>query len=217
MGPLPRHGSDAARARAFGPVSRLGQGVPETLGEGLLGTLGRAALVEERNPHYPEGRKLRFSLRANPTVKRMRGKSNPKEDNGYRVSLCYPKYALAFLDKHGIAVSDEEKKAVEDENGDGRELRRDVVERALVHWLSRKGEAGGFEVEGAIPIQEGFRHLWRPAARTRNGRRPDMSFRSVLYEGTLKVTDATRLLGSLTSGIGPGKAFGFGLLSVAPC
>ena len=142
--------------------------------------LAEPPVVERKTPDHSDGRELRFSLRANPTIKKRRGKPDRKEDNGYRVSLCYPKYALAFLDRHRIAVSDEEKRAVEDENGGGRELRRDVVERALIHWLERKGEAAGFDVERAIPVQEGFRHLWRPAAPTRNGRLTDMSLRSVI-------------------------------------
>jgi len=38
----------------------------------------------------------------------------------------------------------------------------------------------------------------------------------VLFEGHLLVTDADRLRETLRAGIGSGKAFGFGLLSVMP-
>ncbi|MBI4518088.1 MAG: type I-E CRISPR-associated protein Cas6/Cse3/CasE [Deltaproteobacteria bacterium] len=39
---------------------------------------------------------------------------------------------------------------------------------------------------------------------------------SALYEGILEVTDPDHFRGTIISGIGPGKAFGFGLLSFAP-
>lgn len=40
--------------------------------------------------------------------------------------------------------------------------------------------------------------------------------RSVLYEGVLKVTGPDLFRQTLIHGIGSGKAYGFGLLSVAP-
>jgi len=40
--------------------------------------------------------------------------------------------------------------------------------------------------------------------------------RSVRYDGLLEVLDEERFRESLLSGIGPAKAFGFGLLSIAP-
>jgi CRISPR system Cascade subunit CasE len=43
-----------------------------------------------------------------------------------------------------------------------------------------------------------------------------MSFRSVRFEGHLTVTDETAFAETLSSGVGSGKAFGFGLLSIAP-
>jgi CRISPR system Cascade subunit CasE len=38
----------------------------------------------------------------------------------------------------------------------------------------------------------------------------------VVFEGRLRVTDAEAFRRALAAGIGSGKAFGFGLLSVAP-
>jgi CRISPR-associated protein Cas6/Cse3/CasE subtype I-E len=43
-----------------------------------------------------------------------------------------------------------------------------------------------------------------------------MKFRSALLEGTLAVTDAPVFAQAVASGIGSAKAFGFGLLSIAP-
>jgi CRISPR system Cascade subunit CasE len=42
-----------------------------------------------------------------------------------------------------------------------------------------------------------------------------LRFGAVLFEGRLEVTDRELFLTALREGIGSGKAFGFGLLSVA--
>ena len=47
----------------------------------------------------------------------------------------------------------------------------------------------------------------------RDGQR--LSFGSVVFDGRLEVTDADSFREVLANGIGSGKAFGFGLLSVA--
>jgi CRISPR system Cascade subunit CasE len=172
--------------------------------------------VQEVASAYSSGQTLRFSLRANPTVKKKRTPGEGQKRSDYRVPLCYPRCALAFLDRHTRETTDEERRVVAEVGADGHDLRRAVVDRALRCWLSLKGEAGGFRVEASLPIQEGERRLWRPAQRTKGGREPDMTYRSVLYEGLLQVTDAEAFGRTLCSGIGPGKAFGFGLLSVAP-
>jgi CRISPR system Cascade subunit CasE len=43
-----------------------------------------------------------------------------------------------------------------------------------------------------------------------------MTFGSVLFEGRLAITDTEQFRATLAAGIGSGKAYGFGLLSVAP-
>jgi CRISPR system Cascade subunit CasE len=45
-------------------------------------------------------------------------------------------------------------------------------------------------------------------------RRKPVSILAVTYEGILKVTDAERFRGALTNGLGRGKAFGMGMLTV---
>ena len=42
-----------------------------------------------------------------------------------------------------------------------------------------------------------------------------MTFGAVIFEGVLQVTDAEKFRESLKTGIGTGKAYGFGLMSVA--
>lgn len=80
----------------------------------------------------------------------------------------------------------------------------------LVAWLKRKGEQAGFTVEDdslrTIPRgREYFR---------KNGQHGLHS--AVEFQGLLTVTDPTKFYEAFRRGIGSGKAFGFGLLVVAP-
>ena len=96
------------------------------------------------------------------------------------------------------------------------DLRREEDQLA---WLSRKGADGGFVVISvrANPEVPNARAL--PGERVTGWRVPGtperMTFGSVLFEGVLRVTDAERFRETLASGIGSGKAYGFGLLSIA--
>ncbi|WP_448576220.1 type I-E CRISPR-associated protein Cas6/Cse3/CasE [Thermomicrobium sp.] len=145
--------------------------------------------------HYDRvvaGMQLTFRLRANPTRKI----DSWREQPGYRP------------------------------NGRRVDLRR--VEDQLT-WLVRKGEQHGFRVLsvrvrddtvtlGPQPLQADARPAgkvvgWRPAS---NGAGQKLTFAAVVYDGVLRVTDPIRFREALESGIGPAKAFGFGLLSIAP-
>jgi CRISPR system Cascade subunit CasE len=98
-------------------------------------------------------------------------------------------------------------------------------EEDRLSWLKRKGEQGGFQVLSvrANPdapevanarVVPGERVLgWRE--RGGGDGRQRMTFGSVLFEGVLRVTDAAQFRTTLASGIGSGKAYGFGLLSIA--
>jgi CRISPR system Cascade subunit CasE len=81
----------------------------------------------------------------------------------------------------------------------------------LATWISRRGDRSGFCIEDVPTIQVGYVYVnsGREAA---SGQR----LRSVLYEGLLQVTELEEFRAALVSGIGPAKAFGFGLLSAAP-
>ena len=94
------------------------------------------------------------------------------------------------------------------------------TEEEQLAWLSRKAEQGGFEVMSVrahpgVPdarVMPGGRIYGRRGA-AGDGR---MTFGSVLFEGQLRVVDPDRFRETLASGIGSGKSYGFGLLSVAP-
>jgi CRISPR system Cascade subunit CasE len=77
-------------------------------------------------------------------------------------------------------------------------------------WLARRADAAGFCIaEGSTALQPAY--LYVNKTRSVSGQR----LRSVRYDGILTVTDPIRFREALVRGIGPGKAFGFGLLSVA--
>lgn len=75
-----------------------------------------------------------------------------------------------------------------------------------MEWLQRKAAQGGFALLSATPTQQ---------QRTDDNRH-QLKFFSVQFDGVLQVAEPERFLQALERGIGSGKAFGFGLLSVAP-
>jgi CRISPR system Cascade subunit CasE len=89
-----------------------------------------------------------------------------------------------------------------------------------VEWLLRKGQQSGFVVlpdpfaidgYAITVIDEGKFHGVKRKHVTSN----KLTHAGVRYEGTLEVTDVQLFVDALRSGIGPAKAYGFGLMSVA--
>lgn len=78
-----------------------------------------------------------------------------------------------------------------------------------IGWLLRKAACHGFEVLQVVIAATGSTELIR-SPQTRR------TFQGVLFEGTLVVRDRERFYSALVEGIGPGKAYGFGLLSIGP-
>lgn len=95
------------------------------------------------------------------------------------------------------------------------ELQREEDQLA---WLERKGQEGGFRLLAVaanreVPDVRATHGLNVTGKREDTGR---LTFGSVLFEGRLAITDADSFRQTLGAGIGSGKAYGFGLLSVAP-
>lgn len=84
-----------------------------------------------------------------------------------------------------------------------------VGEDAQLAWLQRQGERLGFHVAMALVSGSDMLHGRRGNAR--------VSLRRVLFEGALEVRDPDALAGAVACGIGHGKAFGCGLISLARC
>ena len=98
-----------------------------------------------------------------------------------------------------------------------------------MEWLRRKAQDFGFTIESvglslmkwanSKPLQtEGGSPIesHEEARKRAFSFGPNHRFGAVCFDGILIVTDPDKLGPALCAGIGPGKAFGFGLLSVAP-
>jgi len=142
------------------------------------------------------GQRLRFRLRANPT-KRLREAS--VHANGSPIEPRWVGKRVGLL-----------------------------TEADRLRWLVRKSENGGFRIPGAwvkashpLTGEEvelpNFRVDAIPEGRFGNGKRgSDGGFVAVRFEGVLEVTDPAALAAIVAAGIGSGKGYGFGLLSLAP-
>lgn len=84
-----------------------------------------------------------------------------------------------------------------------------IIEEQL-EWLGRQGQKGGFEVLGAMVVQNKRLRLSR-----HDPDRPPIVLQSVLFEGHLRITHLEAFQTTLAHGLGHAKALGFGLLSVA--
>jgi len=100
--------------------------------------------------------------------------------------------------------------------------RRDacVTPEEQLNWFHRKAIDGGFKVmaQKDDPVRSAPFVTIGSADVQHARRRKDqrtLSHYSIYFEGVLHVTDAEKFAGTLASGIGSAKAFGFGLLSIA--
>lgn len=84
-----------------------------------------------------------------------------------------------------------------------------VSEEQQLAWLSRQGERHGFSIDTALVTASDV-----IASRKGDCR---ISLQRACFDGRLQVQDPVAFNRALTVGIGPGKAFGCGLLSFAPC
>jgi CRISPR system Cascade subunit CasE len=86
-----------------------------------------------------------------------------------------------------------------------------VREEDQLKWLRDKGlQQCGFELLEARISPEA------KITSRKGSSGPVMTFLAVRFDGLLRVTDPEKFLEAVQSGIGPAKAFGFGLLSLAP-
>jgi CRISPR system Cascade subunit CasE len=139
-----------------------------------------------------EGRQLVFRLRANPTRKiDTKTGLDGKKNNGKRVEIR--------------------------------------GEEHQIEWLQRKARLHGFRLI-SLRVNPGVTNIrvtpenkvfgWRDNngndQDSSGGAKRRLTFGAVLFEGLLEITDAERFKQTLADGIGSGKAYGFGLLSIAP-
>lgn len=103
-------------------------------------------------------------------------------------------------------------------------------EEALMKWLKRKGRSAGFNPIEVKNTSEGnmydIKIIKFPTSQIKTPfqyrkiiekkKEHNMVFHSVLFEGRLKIIKINEFKKALIIGIGPGKAFGFGMLSIYP-
>jgi CRISPR system Cascade subunit CasE len=78
-------------------------------------------------------------------------------------------------------------------------------------WLERRAQPAGFRVAALTTAVPGYAYF------NKNGDRGSAQrLNSVLFDGLLEVTDPQAFAQAVQTGIGPAKAYGFGLLSLAP-
>ncbi len=95
-------------------------------------------------------------------------------------------------------------------------------ESGQLDWLQRQGAAHGFRL-AAVSVSPSVADLNAVPQAQATGRRQTadgakhatLTFGAVLFEGALIVIDSALFQDALRNGIGRGKAYGFGLLSVA--
>lgn len=145
--------------------------------------------IDEQLSRIREGMILRFRLRGNPTKK--------------------------------VGTSRKAERLAGEKKDNGRRVAL-LAEKAQIEWLARKGFTSGFRIltvrasSEAPDVYTGGRSLitgskWRKV----EGHRLDLTFRGVVFDGRLVVTDREAFLAAVRKGIGSGKAYGFGLLSLA--
>lgn len=103
---------------------------------------------------------------------------------------------------------------VQDGSPNGKRMRLNPTLVDHAKWLASKlsdAADSSIEIENFVP---GWAFGWRTKHEPKPSQR--MQWWSVFFEGSFRVGDVTILARLLESGIGPAKAFGFGLLSIAP-
>lgn len=85
-----------------------------------------------------------------------------------------------------------------------------VREESQIAWLKRKADQNGFNLlDTSVSDQN------RQTSRKRDGR-PPLTLFTVQFDGRLQIADEGKFQQAMRNGIGPAKAFGCGLLSIAP-
>jgi len=141
------------------------------------------------------GQVLSFRLRANPTKRIARVAKGDSELKGKRVGLLREEEQIAWLIRKG--------------------QRREICKPGGFEILMNAGTAPSGEVLQA-PLVNVRREGKQRGRKKDDGAPRRITHLTVRFEGLLRITDAAAFRKTLARGIGSAKAFGFGLLSIAP-
>ncbi len=139
-------------------------------------------------PVLVPGDRLRFSLRANPTVRKFK-------EPGRRHA---PRHDVVMDALHQLL------------EGSRAECRAAAIRKKGFDWLARQGRKAGFGIGEDELLCEGYRQH-----RIDRGRgKPALSFSSLDFEGVMEVQEPCLLTSTIMRGFGPSKAFGCGLMLI---
>ena len=147
--------------------------------------------MDEPKPFAPAlacGDRLRFSLRANPVIRRRRDPVHPRSA------------------KHDV-VMDALRARSKDERA---EFRRSAIREQGFAWLRRQGERAGFAIRIEQVEIDGYQ---QHRVERRSSDRP-MWFSTLDFDGLLEVRDADTFMSSVAHGFGAAKAYGCGLMLI---
>ncbi len=116
--------------------------------------------------------------------------------------------------RFSLLVNPTRKLVVRNEAGERKKNGRRIAltkREDLIAWMQRKAEAGGFDI-GDV---ESLRTVPKPRSYFQKAGMQGVHF-AVEFQGVLTVTDPSLFRTTFTTGIGSAKAFGFGLLALAP-
>lgn len=102
---------------------------------------------------------------------------------------------------------------------DGTSKRRAHVSvKYQTEWLLQRAERMGVEFVPSVPndLESAAPRITGRETLRFNRRNSKVTLARVTYEGVIKVVDAPALRETLTSGVGRGKAYGCGLMTLAP-
>jgi CRISPR system Cascade subunit CasE len=168
-----------------------------------------SALKVETKPFDPQlnpGDRLRFTLRANPVAQTRLARSPDEQTalaaarlaRGLREKTLLPQKRI----RHDVVMQLKTSlSAAEKEQYSEAEL----VQQSGLAWLARKAENLGFKLLEASA--EGYQQ--------HHFKKRGIKISTIDFNGVLEVTDPPLFIQALYNGIGPAKAFGCGLLSVA--
>lgn len=144
----------------------------------------------EFTPSLTAGDALHFELRVNATI----AKFSRKEIRGKRSDVVMDAmYQLKRTDE-----------------GKGRtsaDIRKEVMDKAAGDWIEKQGTIHGFSVQTLVV--QGYSVMELDRSRQQRAR-----FGILDLSGIVTVTDATKFVAILASGLGRAKAFGCGLMMI---
>ena len=146
--------------------------------------------IDEPKPFAPAlepGDRLRFSLRANPVVRRR-----------------HPSHRRSV--KHDVVMDTLRSHA----KGERAVQRFEIIREQGFAWLDRQGTKAGFKIGSADVAVDGYDQ--HRISRMKSA--PAMLYSTLDYEGTLTVSDPVTLLTAIAHGFGAAKAYGCGLMLI---